>query len=141
MDTQYIPANKKVLFVSLVLLVVYVGFRFNIESLVNFLISYNPALKNADVVLAERQEELKLVVQTVLLAIPSIVFFVFVGWVSCLVIRTKTMPPKSICFPVGMKRLLGKEALFIGYTGMIVSVIQVFANIYVVWDNFTLVAR
>ena len=128
MNTEYVPANKKVLIVILVLLAIYVGFRFNIESIVNHFISYNPELKNINVLLAERQEERKLIIQTVFLAIPSIVFFIIMGWLSYLVIRTKSIPPKSIYFPFGMKRLLGREAIFVGYIGMIASSIQIFSH-------------
>ncbi len=138
MDREYIPGNKRALITLVALLIIYIGFRLNIDQIVNYLISYDYELRNIDIDLAERQEEHKFVLQTVLLAVPSIVFYIFIGWVSYWIVKTKSIPPKSISFPFGMKRLLGREVVFIGYIGMLASLFQVLSNIYVVWNNYAL---
>ena len=141
MNGEYVPGNKKVLIFLVTLLVIYIGFRLNVEPIVNYLISYNHDLEKIDIDLAGRQEELKLVLQTVLLAAPPIIFYIFIGWISYRMVRARSIPPKSIHFPFGMKILIGREAVFIGYVGIVASLLQVLSSIYVIWNNYSLVTR
>lgn len=139
MEAKYIPANKKALYIVIVLLVSYLFYVLNIESIVNHILLFKFKLIEINLVVSAQLAETKLFIQTILLAAPSIIFFIYLSWICYLVIDSKAIPPKQMSFPFSMHQLLGKEALFLGYIGLIVSILQIFVNIYEIYEIFELV--
>ena len=137
LNNKYILADKKMLYICTAIVFIYLVFFLKIDFLVNYIISYNPNLDSINLRLAEQQEISKLKIQTLLLAAALSILFMVIGWVSYVIIRTKTIPPKSIKFPFSMMRLSGKDALLIGCVGIGISLIIIMLNIYriyVIWS-------
>lgn len=139
MVAEYVAVNIRARNIVIILLVIYFSFVTNVEYIVNFLVSFTHVVDASDIDSTTQYAEAKLFLQTVLLAVPPIILFTCLSWICFLVIRSKTMPPKDMSFPFGMNKVFGRDALFLGYVGIIVSIFQVLSKMYGVYKIYELV--
>lgn len=137
---DYIPGDKKNKIVGIIILCLYVIFELNIDFIVKALISYDAGLIRVDVRGSLMQEQLRLLVQTVLLEVVNIGLFIYVFIVSFQIINDKSIPPKRVKFPFGMNRISGVRALYIGSIFMLLCILQIIASCYRLWENYSLVS-
>ena len=140
-NQKYMSADKKSLYLCTFITVVFSLFILNVDFISNYIISYKPHLNTISTQLAEQQEVSKLKTQTLLLAVAVSIFFSIIGWISYVIIRTKSIPPKSIKFPFGMVQLFGRDALLIGWLGLCISLTLIALNMYRLYDIWSLIGK
>ncbi len=138
MSIEYIPACKKVLYISIVLLLAYFLYVFNIELVVDFIIMLAHSNGGLGFLLPFNHAENAVIVKIIFLSIPSTLFFIYIFIISYLVVSSKALPPKNVSLPFGMNRVHGNAALFLGYLGLMASILKIAANFYEIYEMYEL---